>query len=145
MKERSRLRAPCLCFCSPVTPETRHSFISCPLSQVLNGHFVHYFAPKDLPAVPKNVVFVIDTSASMLGKKIRQVRAEEPPSTSDSFMSRDQLDPSKQPPPATGSLMRSLLRRDPQTLQVQRGCALRTRAHPRNAIVDPSSCLTALA
>lgn len=44
------------------------------LSQVLNGHFVHYFAPKDLPAVPKNVVFVIDTSASMLGKKIRQVR-----------------------------------------------------------------------
>ncbi len=44
------------------------------LSQVLNGHFVHYFAPKDLPAVPKNVVFVIDTSASMLGTKIRQVK-----------------------------------------------------------------------
>lgn len=43
------------------------------VSQVLNGHFVHYFAPKDLPAVPKNVVFVIDTSASMLGTKIRQV------------------------------------------------------------------------
>lgn len=42
-------------------------------SQVLNGHFVHYFAPKDLPAVPKNVVFVIDTSASMSGTKIRQV------------------------------------------------------------------------
>ncbi|XP_076015819.1 inter-alpha-trypsin inhibitor heavy chain H5 [Genypterus blacodes] len=42
--------------------------------QVLNGHFVHYFAPKDLPAVPKNVVFVIDTSASMLGKKIRQTK-----------------------------------------------------------------------
>lgn len=44
------------------------------LSQVLNGHFVHYFAPKDLPVVPKNVVFVIDTSASMLGTKIRQVK-----------------------------------------------------------------------
>lgn len=43
------------------------------LSQVLNGHFVHYFAPKDLPVVPKNVVFVIDTSASMLGTKIKQV------------------------------------------------------------------------
>ncbi|XP_038132629.1 inter-alpha-trypsin inhibitor heavy chain H5 [Cyprinodon tularosa] len=42
--------------------------------QVLNGHFVHYFAPKDLPAVPKNVVFVIDTSASMMGKKMRQTK-----------------------------------------------------------------------
>uniref|UniRef100_A0A8C8DVJ0 Inter-alpha-trypsin inhibitor heavy chain 5 n=1 Tax=Oryzias sinensis TaxID=183150 RepID=A0A8C8DVJ0_9TELE len=42
--------------------------------QVLNGHFVHYFAPKDLPAVPKNVVFVIDTSASMLGAKMRQTK-----------------------------------------------------------------------
>ncbi|KAF3859377.1 hypothetical protein F7725_021776 [Dissostichus mawsoni] len=42
--------------------------------QVLNGHFVHYFAPKDLPAVPKNVVFVIDTSASMVGTKIRQTK-----------------------------------------------------------------------
>ncbi|XP_049892239.1 inter-alpha-trypsin inhibitor heavy chain H5 [Epinephelus moara] len=42
--------------------------------QVLNGHFVHYFAPKDLPVVPKNVVFVIDTSASMLGTKIRQTK-----------------------------------------------------------------------
>ncbi|XP_072309848.1 inter-alpha-trypsin inhibitor heavy chain H5 [Eucyclogobius newberryi] len=42
--------------------------------QVLNGHFVHFFAPKDLPAVPKNVVFVIDTSASMVGKKIKQTK-----------------------------------------------------------------------
>ncbi|KAM6896309.1 inter-alpha-trypsin inhibitor heavy chain H5 [Lycodopsis pacificus] len=42
--------------------------------QVLNGHFVHYFAPKNLPVVPKNVVFVIDTSASMLGTKIRQTK-----------------------------------------------------------------------
>ncbi|CAL8328210.1 unnamed protein product [Boreogadus saida] len=42
--------------------------------QVMNGHFVHYFAPKDLPVVPKNVVFVIDTSASMLGTKIRQTK-----------------------------------------------------------------------
>ncbi|KAJ8384547.1 hypothetical protein AAFF_G00200800 [Aldrovandia affinis] len=42
--------------------------------QVLNGHFVHYFAPKDLPVVPKNVVFVIDTSASMLGTKMRQTK-----------------------------------------------------------------------
>ncbi|CAG04122.1 unnamed protein product, partial [Tetraodon nigroviridis] len=56
-------------------PALRHIPASRPLSQVLDGHFVHYFAPKDLPAVPKNVVFVIDTSASMLGKKMRQVRA----------------------------------------------------------------------
>lgn len=42
--------------------------------QVLDGHFVHYFAPKDLPVVPKNVVFVIDTSASMVGTKIRQTK-----------------------------------------------------------------------
>ncbi|XP_030634973.1 inter-alpha-trypsin inhibitor heavy chain H5 [Chanos chanos] len=42
--------------------------------QVLDGHFVHYFAPKDLPAVPKNVVFVIDSSASMLGPKIKQTK-----------------------------------------------------------------------
>ncbi|XP_060929916.1 inter-alpha-trypsin inhibitor heavy chain H5 [Limanda limanda] len=42
--------------------------------QVLNGHFVHYFAPKDLPVVPKNVVFVIDTSASMVGTKIKQTK-----------------------------------------------------------------------
>ncbi|XP_026182784.1 inter-alpha-trypsin inhibitor heavy chain H5 [Mastacembelus armatus] len=42
--------------------------------QVLNGHFVHYFAPKDLPVVPKNVVFVMDNSASMLGKKTRQTK-----------------------------------------------------------------------
>ncbi|KAF5907989.1 inter-alpha-trypsin inhibitor heavy chain H5, partial [Clarias magur] len=42
--------------------------------QVLDGHFVHYFAPKDLPVVPKNVVFVIDTSASMLGTKMKQTK-----------------------------------------------------------------------
>ncbi|MBN3302827.1 ITIH5 inhibitor, partial [Amia calva] len=42
--------------------------------QVLNGYFVHYFAPKDLPAVRKNIVFVIDTSASMVGTKIRQTK-----------------------------------------------------------------------
>lgn len=43
------------------------------LHQVLNGYFVHYFAPKDLPPLPKNVVFVLDSSASMVGTKLRQV------------------------------------------------------------------------
>ncbi|XP_039617254.1 inter-alpha-trypsin inhibitor heavy chain H5 isoform X1 [Polypterus senegalus] len=42
--------------------------------QVLNGFFVHYFAPKDLPAVPKNIVFIIDTSASMAGTKMKQTK-----------------------------------------------------------------------
>ncbi|XP_059844465.1 inter-alpha-trypsin inhibitor heavy chain H5 [Hypanus sabinus] len=42
--------------------------------QVQNGYFVHYFAPKDLPPVPKNVVFIIDTSRSMAGNKIKQTK-----------------------------------------------------------------------
>ncbi|XP_042322446.1 inter-alpha-trypsin inhibitor heavy chain H5 isoform X1 [Sceloporus undulatus] len=42
--------------------------------QVLNGYFVHCFAPKDLPPLPKNVVFVLDTSASMVGLKLRQTK-----------------------------------------------------------------------
>ncbi|XP_037654104.1 inter-alpha-trypsin inhibitor heavy chain H4 [Choloepus didactylus] len=39
-----------------------------------NGYFVHYFAPEGLPTMPKNVIFVIDTSGSMSGKKIQQTR-----------------------------------------------------------------------
>uniref|UniRef100_A0A4W6FDQ3 Inter-alpha-trypsin inhibitor heavy chain H3 n=1 Tax=Lates calcarifer TaxID=8187 RepID=A0A4W6FDQ3_LATCA len=42
--------------------------------QIVNGYFVHFFAPPDLPRVPKNVVFVIDRSGSMSGKKIAQTR-----------------------------------------------------------------------
>ncbi|XP_028431392.1 inter-alpha-trypsin inhibitor heavy chain H3a [Perca flavescens] len=42
--------------------------------QIVNGYFVHFFAPPDLPAVPKNVVFVIDRSGSMRGRKIEQTR-----------------------------------------------------------------------
>ncbi|XP_053172311.1 inter-alpha-trypsin inhibitor heavy chain H3-like [Scomber japonicus] len=42
--------------------------------QLVNGYFVHFFAPPDLPRVPKNVVFVIDRSGSMSGTKIRQTR-----------------------------------------------------------------------
>ncbi|XP_060766197.1 inter-alpha-trypsin inhibitor heavy chain H3-like [Neoarius graeffei] len=43
--------------------------------QVLNGYFVHYFAPTDIQQIPKNVVFVIDRSGSMSGRKIEQTRA----------------------------------------------------------------------
>uniref|UniRef100_A0A8C8YZT7 Inter-alpha-trypsin inhibitor heavy chain H3 n=1 Tax=Prolemur simus TaxID=1328070 RepID=A0A8C8YZT7_PROSS len=42
--------------------------------QIVNGYFVHFFAPQGLPVVPKNVVFVIDVSGSMAGRKIQQTR-----------------------------------------------------------------------
>ncbi|XP_022600970.1 inter-alpha-trypsin inhibitor heavy chain H3-like [Seriola dumerili] len=42
--------------------------------QIVNGYFVHFFAPTDLQRVPKNVVFVIDRSGSMSGGKMRQTR-----------------------------------------------------------------------
>ncbi|XP_006876119.1 PREDICTED: inter-alpha-trypsin inhibitor heavy chain H3 [Chrysochloris asiatica] len=42
--------------------------------QIVNGYFVHFFAPQGLPVVPKNVVFVIDISGSMAGQKIKQTR-----------------------------------------------------------------------
>ncbi|XP_076985126.1 inter-alpha-trypsin inhibitor heavy chain H3 [Tamandua tetradactyla] len=42
--------------------------------QVVNGYFVHFFAPQGLPVMPKNVVFVIDVSGSMSGRKIQQTR-----------------------------------------------------------------------
>ncbi|XP_075774581.1 LOW QUALITY PROTEIN: inter-alpha-trypsin inhibitor heavy chain H6 [Pelodiscus sinensis] len=42
--------------------------------QIYNGYFAHYFAPRALPPVPKDVVFVIDVSGSMHGTKIRQTR-----------------------------------------------------------------------
>nr|XP_057925357.1 inter-alpha-trypsin inhibitor heavy chain H2 isoform X2 [Doryrhamphus excisus] len=40
--------------------------------QVSDGHFVHFFAPSDLPPLPKNIVFVIDVSGSMWGVKMKQ-------------------------------------------------------------------------
>lgn len=39
-----------------------------------DGYFVHYFAPRGLPVVPKDVIFVIDVSGSMIGTKIKQVK-----------------------------------------------------------------------
>ncbi|XP_069065458.1 inter-alpha-trypsin inhibitor heavy chain H6 isoform X2 [Pleurodeles waltl] len=42
--------------------------------QIYNGYFVHYFAPRGLPAVQKNVVFVIDVSGSMSGTKMKQTK-----------------------------------------------------------------------
>ncbi|KAG9260600.1 inter-alpha-trypsin inhibitor heavy chain H3 [Astyanax mexicanus] len=42
--------------------------------QIVNGYFVHFFAPADLPRLSKNVVFVIDRSGSMHGKKMEQTQ-----------------------------------------------------------------------
>ena len=42
--------------------------------QVLDGYFVHYFAPEDLQTLPRHVVFVVDVSGSMSGTKIRQTK-----------------------------------------------------------------------
>ncbi|KAM9443645.1 inter-alpha-trypsin inhibitor heavy chain H3 isoform 1-T1 [Clarias gariepinus] len=42
--------------------------------QIVNGYFVHFFAPPDLEQLPKNVVFVIDKSGSMTGRKMTQTR-----------------------------------------------------------------------
>ncbi|XP_042362996.1 inter-alpha-trypsin inhibitor heavy chain H3-like [Plectropomus leopardus] len=39
-----------------------------------DGYFVHHFAPSSLARIPKNVVFLIDKSGSMHGKKIQQTR-----------------------------------------------------------------------
>ncbi|KAK6319558.1 hypothetical protein J4Q44_G00107690 [Coregonus suidteri] len=42
--------------------------------QESEGYFVHHFAPSDLPRIPKNVVFIIDRSGSMHGRKMEQTR-----------------------------------------------------------------------
>merc|ERR1712110_149631 len=42
--------------------------------QVIDGYFVHYFAPFNLPTLPKHLVFVLDTSGSMSGEKIEQLK-----------------------------------------------------------------------
>ena len=45
-----------------------------PLLQLLDGYFVHFIAPENLKPMPKHVVFIIDTSGSMRGKKMRQTK-----------------------------------------------------------------------
>ncbi|XP_026726258.1 inter-alpha-trypsin inhibitor heavy chain H4-like isoform X3 [Trichoplusia ni] len=41
---------------------------------VNDGYFVHFFAPSDLEPLNKHVVFVLDTSGSMMDRKIVQLR-----------------------------------------------------------------------
>jgi len=42
--------------------------------QVIDGYFVHYFVPENLPTLPKHVVFVLDISGSMRGEKLEQMK-----------------------------------------------------------------------
>ncbi|XP_073430393.1 inter-alpha-trypsin inhibitor heavy chain H3-like isoform X2 [Dendrobates tinctorius] len=42
--------------------------------KVVNGYFVHFFAPPKLSGVPKNIVYVIDKSRSMWGRKMEQTK-----------------------------------------------------------------------
>lgn len=41
---------------------------------IQDGYFVHFFAPTNLKPLPKLVVFVLDTSGSMWGDKLEQVK-----------------------------------------------------------------------
>lgn len=42
--------------------------------QVVNGYFVHFFAPENMPTGNKHVVFVLDKSGSMQGTKMEQTK-----------------------------------------------------------------------
>jgi len=39
-----------------------------------DGYFVHFFAPSDLAPLNKHIVFVLDTSGSMWGERIKQLK-----------------------------------------------------------------------
>ncbi|XP_033745780.1 inter-alpha-trypsin inhibitor heavy chain H3-like [Pecten maximus] len=41
---------------------------------MVNGYFVHFFAPSGLPPKPKDVVFILDKSGSMGGRKMVQLK-----------------------------------------------------------------------
>ena len=40
--------------------------------QIGSGRFVHYFSPDKLPTLAKHIIFVIDVSGSMAGRKLKQ-------------------------------------------------------------------------
>lgn len=44
------------------------------LIKVVNGYFVHFFAPQQIPTGSKHVVFVLDRSGSMQGTKLAQMK-----------------------------------------------------------------------
>ena len=42
--------------------------------QVHDGYFVHYFAPDHLQPLPMHAIFILDTSGSMSGEKMEQMK-----------------------------------------------------------------------
>ena len=42
--------------------------------QIDGGKFIHYFSPDNLPTKPKHVIFFVDVSGSMVGRKIEQTK-----------------------------------------------------------------------
>ena len=40
----------------------------------MDGYFVHFFAPDGLEPAEKNIMFVLDTSGSMSGRKLQQLK-----------------------------------------------------------------------
>jgi len=58
--------------------------------QIGAGKFVHYFAPDHLPSMKKHVIFVIDVSGSMQGRKLEQTK--DAMTTMLSKMSESNLD-----------------------------------------------------
>jgi len=42
--------------------------------QVIDGYFVHYFVPDNLKTLSKHAIFILDTSGSMRGEKIQQLK-----------------------------------------------------------------------
>ena len=41
---------------------------------MVDGYFVHFFAPVGMDPIPKDVLFILDVSSSMSGTKITQQR-----------------------------------------------------------------------
>ena len=58
--------------------------------QIGAGKFVHYFAPDVLPTMAKHIIFVIDVSGSMDGRKLTQ--AKDAMTTILDQMSQEMLD-----------------------------------------------------
>ncbi|KAJ4439313.1 hypothetical protein ANN_07435 [Periplaneta americana] len=41
---------------------------------LMDGYFVHFFAPENVAPHPKHIIFVLDTSGSMWGRKLQQLQ-----------------------------------------------------------------------
>ncbi|XP_029636479.1 inter-alpha-trypsin inhibitor heavy chain H4-like [Octopus sinensis] len=44
------------------------------LIYAVDGYFVHFFTPDSLPSLPKHIIFMLDVSGSMSGRKIEQLK-----------------------------------------------------------------------